>query len=504
MNNHRLITGLKVLTPLLILLFIFVWIASHGFIDVTVENGSGKNLTYKVLNQGGDTVATIESADSHIKKIASKGTAQITVDGDSKSYFKITHTKGFLGVTKVVASLQSEKSRQFVGNNPHFCMHYGQDILYSYDCSEPGGLTAHLPATASTPTTTFTEKEPPYIPLIGFIDAGGTNKVLATDDEENSVSVYDIDPDLRLTNAARLAEASASDSQNVLSYKSGFIIYNHGLSKIAYYESPVSSPVSIKTISPDEKTKNPVGLSVYGDGIGALFNDGSDVGDIGLEGNQTTGTIAGSSQFITYTQDSAKSYTLNKLYTSGGLCGDTKLCLINSNVLDVYDIGSGEAKYVFSMKDVQRVLPVNGKAVIATNSKVMVLDQESLSGSTQFSYGSGQYCGISQSANGYVLCQITTKDNNVALYINTSQQNTDSIDKKIYGLLQSPDVSDVSAYKNFIYISPNLGQPIYNLSSGEYEYDPAIKASTNKNINQLIGRLGINTSRYTVINPLGN
>lgn len=502
MNNKKLVTILTLSLPLLVGLFILLWISSHGYIDVTTPSTS-KSLTYIISNQSGDKISNTQSSTGHVKKMVKKGTFVVSVEGDNKSYFKVTKTTGFLSVTKVSASLQSEKSREFVGNNPNFCTYYGQDILYSYNCSEPGGLTVHLPATSSTPTTTLTEKEEPYIPLVGLLSVGGINKAVATDDEQDSVSVYDIDQQLRLANPVGLYGVKASDAQNVLPFKSGFLIYNSKLSKIDYFATPTSSSQSLNSVKPNKDTSNPAGLSTFSDQVGVLFNSGGDGGDDGLEASQTTtGVIGGTSQVITYHNGQSKSYTLDKFYTSGGVCGINKLCLVNSGVLDVYDTHSGKPLLVFSMKDVQRILSIRGLAIIATSNKVIALNPEDLSGATQFTYGSGQYCGINESANGYVLCQVTPKGDNVALYVDMGQTNTDSIDKKVYALLKSPDVSDVSVYKNFIYISPNLGQPVLNSTTQQYEYDPVIKASANKKINEAVKRAGINQELYTVINPL--
>ncbi len=72
--------------------------------------------------------------------------------------------------------------------------------------------------------------------------------------------------------------------------------------------------------------------------------------------------------------------------------------------------------------------------------------------------------------------------------------------KKVVSILGQPYVDTVSAYKSFIYVVPDLGSLVYNPAANGYTYDQAIKQKTSADINSLVGRLGIDRSRYTVIN----
>ena len=488
-------TKLLLLTGSLVLVLWFIlWIISFGFVDIKPSNLSGGGKTYTIIDKTGNQIANAKTSSNHFHKLLKKGTYQIRVTSGEENFIQIVKVGGLFHTTNVTTALRPEKSRQFVGDNPNFCMFYGQEILFSYNCGEPGGLTAHLPATIDTPTATITEREEPFIPLVGLLNINGVNKALVADDEGAGVGLYDIDSGLRLTNPIELSGIGSNDATGITPYKSGFIVYSKNLRGVKYFLSPGSTPSDISTPKPAFETSNPAGLSMAGEDIGALFNSNSG-------GEDPSGATKGKSEFIYYGAGVNRSYTFDKLYTSGGLCGKDRLCLVGSGVLDVYDVSRKKPTYVFSMKDVQQVFYANNGMTIATGSNIVSLDPQSLTGSVQLSYGGSQYCGINASGNGYAVCLINNKGDKAALLVDPSSNNTDSIDKKVLGMLKDPNIDKVSVYKNNIYVSPNLGQLVYVPAINGYDYDPAVKQAAHDDINKLVQRLGINTSRYTVTGP---
>lgn len=477
-----------------IVLLLVLWLASVGFIDVTVKGKPAGSLTYTVIDRAGNQVSQTKTISDHFHKRLKKGAYQIRIVASEQSSIQVSSVGGFFRTTKINTPLQPEKSREFVGNNPNFCMFYGQGLLYSYNCSELGGLTAHLPANSSTPTTNTSEADAPFILINGIVSLNGINKALVIDDEGGGVGLYDIDQELRQTNPVMLTGVSATDAANIANYKSGFVLYPNNLTSLKYFASPSSSPSTITAAKPNPGVTNPVGLSVLGESIGALFNNGTG-------GSDQAGPTSGKSEFVYYGSGAKRSYSFSKLYTSGGLCGHDELCLINSSLLDVYDVSQKKPNYIFSIKNVQKAFYVNKTLLIATNDDVIGLDPQSLTGTVQFSYGGSQYCGLNASGDGYVICLMNNKGKKVALHIDPSQNNTDSIDKKVLELLKDPNIDDVSAYKNYIYILPNLGQLKYFSAINGYDYDPAIKQTAAAHIDKLVQTLNIDTTRYMVINP---
>jgi hypothetical protein len=91
----------------------------------------------------------------------------------------------------------------------------------------------------------------------------------------------------------------------------------------------------------------------------------------------------------------------------------------------------------------------------------------------------------------------------MALYVDRTQNNTDSIDKKIAGLNDLENVKSVSLYRNQLYISPGLGNPVYNRVTNSFGYDEALRKATNAKINSTIDELGIDRTKYVITNTAG-
>jgi hypothetical protein len=502
------------ISVIFILLIAGVWIATHGFVEVNISNAKiGTNNNYTILNKDGDKVSSGSSSSSSIKKLLPKGDYQILIESNNSSYFSVSSVKGFLSNTSTIATLNTEKYREFVGNNPNLCMYYGQSILYSYICNEPNSIAVHLPATKSVPTTTRTVAEGSSIPLIGMVSLEGINKILTketTNPEQaffntgqaGSSKLYklnDIDQQLRLSNPVNLQGLGELEVENIINYQSGFIVYGSGFKSIKYFPTPKNLPSDIKIDGPDGSTNNPADIKIYKSNISILFNDVKEGGnDEGLNSSKKN-VPKGKSEVIVYSEGSRK-YKFDKLYTSGGVCGEQRLCLINSATLDIYDTSGKEPNPVLTITGANAAFGLGKNIIIASDKAILNLDAKTLAGSETYRYSGYQYCGIVPAENGYIICAINNKDKGVALYVDESRTDTDSIDKKVLSLLKDPNVNDVSAYGKFIYISPNLGEPIYNSVRHGFTHDPNIKNSTNNKINELVQRVGINRLDYTVIN----
>lgn len=483
--------------------WLFWWLGTHGFIDVTVDaKQGGSSYTYIVMDKKGAEISRAKSASPHFRKLVKKDSYQLLVEGKGGSEYRLTKVGGFLGKTKLAAVLQPEGAREFVGNNPGFCMNYDGSLLFSYSCSEPGTLASHQPATPETPTTTFTEPVP-TIPLRGLINYGGSMKAMVLRDDEagGGVTLNYISPQLRLSNPVPLIGVAAENAAYLQPYKQGFVVYGKGLGVVNYFDSPSSRPVEIKSTPPSDNNPNPVEITIYKGSVGALFNSTRGGNDAGLDENAGATGTTGSSEYIFYGND-ARSYKLNKAYTAGGQCGDNRLCLINSGVLDIYSLVGEKARLEFSLQNVQKVFTEADNIIIVTGERVISLSQSSLVGYVQYSFGRAiGYCGSGAAPIGYVLCVVAADNKTAALHIDTTRPDQTKIDQKVFSLLEDPNISSVSAYKNYVYVSPNLGELIFDASQGGYSYDPEVKRSTAKAINDLVKRLGIDTSKYSVINP---
>jgi hypothetical protein len=102
------------ISVIFILLIAGVWIATHGFVEVNISNAKiGTNNNYTILNKDGDKVSSGSSSSSSIKKLLPKGDYQILIESNNSSYFSVSSVKGFLSNTSTIATLNTEKYREF-------------------------------------------------------------------------------------------------------------------------------------------------------------------------------------------------------------------------------------------------------------------------------------------------------------------------------------------------------------------------------------------------------
>jgi hypothetical protein len=87
----------------------------------------------------------------------------------------------------------------------------------------------------------------------------------------------------------------------------------------------------------------------------------------------------------------------------------------------------------------------------------------------------------------------------MALIIDRTKTDQDSIDKKIQSLQKDPLVSGLSINHNYIYIVPKPAKETYQASLGIVAPDPAEQTQIDQNIRMKIGSLGIDLKTYDAI-----
>ncbi len=117
-----------------IFISVFLWFYGHSFIKVSVDMPVNGEIHYELINQNTKKSSTYTTKASSIKKLVKKGSYEMLVKNQETSSFSVQSTKSFLRTTTINSNLQTEKSREFVGNNPGPCMYYDQSVLISYPC----------------------------------------------------------------------------------------------------------------------------------------------------------------------------------------------------------------------------------------------------------------------------------------------------------------------------------------------------------------------------------
>ena len=135
-----------------------------------------------------------------------------------------------------------------------------------------------------------------------------------------------------------------------------------------------------------------------------------------------------------------------------------------------------------------------------SDTRILNLDVDNKTGFVEYSFGDRKFCGLQKDVGGYLLCQTNTKGVNAVLRIDQTSNNSDSIDKKVAGLEKMSEVKNVSVYGQFLFISPDLGELVYDNSLGFFNYDPSVKQSVNDKISHQIDVLGVDRNTYHIIN----
>jgi len=126
------------------------------------------------------------------------------------------------------------------------------------------------------------------------------------------------------------------------------------------------------------------------------------------------------------------------------------------------------------------------------------LDVDSLAGHYEYLFGNYGFNGLQTVESGYILKLFTNKDRSVAVLVEQGAIDSDSIDKKIADLQKLQEVTFVSIYDKFIYISAKLGSPVYSSELRSYIDNPETKKVVAEKINKEIDRLGIDRKVYTI------
>ena len=480
-----------------ILILIALTISHYSIIDVSVQGSSG-TIDYSFLNQVGQKPTTSQ-AGSHLRKIVPKGNYEILVSQANKSSFAVVKTSGFLRKTPVQLSLSAEKNREFIGNNPQPCTFFDGDSLYSYACgADLSKVVKHEPATSTLPT--YTSKLPDTLSasVLGIAKTSNGSVILLRQ-QGTSVffSVATLDSGFNIKNPRVLSELDRSVTYNIRPYRDGFVIYDSDFSKVFYYSSVSASPQTLNIAKLDDNSQKPSFLTAVGDKILALYSNNSQGQDTDIEA--TVGKIKNT--VVIYSQDQSRKFSIDKqqiIYAS--TCGQGKLCLVSDKQLSIYDINSSSPKFLFKVRGVNSTFSSANGLVLVRDNEILRLDVDHQTGFREYSVGDYQLCGTQNDLSGYTLCLINNKDIKVALRIDESIDNKDSIDKKVVEFQKAPEMKSVSIYKNYIYISPNLGQLKYDSAAKGYVYDSDIKKKVNAAVDQKIKELKIDTNIYHIIN----
>lgn len=479
------------------LLFAAYWVYSHSFIEITVNNAtSAGQLTYSLQKQGDKEASETKSSSTTIKKLVSKADYEVLVRQSDSSHLSIVKVKGFLRSTAINVTLIKEKGRKFVGDNPAACVGYLRSVIVSYGC---GGLysdiSLHVPATGSQPT--YTLKNPnltAFGTVEGIVNTKDGNILLLKSPEDRDEGfrvptghfAHIVDENLKSRNVIRLKDLAADKTYSIKSRRDGFVVFDSRLEHILYYPSVKSTPETITLGSPKEKGLIPYALGIADDNLAGLYSNRQDSKDK-------------LSEVVLSSNNSTRSFIFDKSYSSVQPCGSNKLCLLgDAKKLEVFDTSGEKPKLLFVISNAAAIENSQKGFLVVNNVGVLNFNTEDRTGYYEYTFGKYAFNNINKIPEGYVLRLTSAKNRGVALLVNQDSVNTDAVDKKVADLQEIPEVSFVSIYDKFIYISADLGELVYNNELRSFTYNPDTQKSVANKLNLEIDKLGVDRKTYSI------
>jgi hypothetical protein len=501
---------------------ILFWVYSHSYIVLDVSNvASTTEITYTFTEKRSNISIEYKSQDSRIRRLVARGDYTVAVRQGETSALSQIHTGGFLATTTLSQQLSPEKNRIFIGNNPNTCMHNITSVLASYPCGgDIDTLNIHVPATGQVPTYTKGVQGPAGL-IEGIVNSKQGSLVLVRLESEvpgegNYHAIYSISATgvLLDESAHTISELKGNKQYQIKAYGDGFVIYNLSGAEFLELKSPTGKAEKLTLSQPDNKAFKPIGLEVSGKSIMTIYSDVNSYDKLNLddsEGVKTHGTSAEkqlnqkSTKTEIFIQDNGQTKQLNFGGTliKAHACGSDQLCLLKERgKLEVYDISEQKQKLLYELGSVLDIEESSNGLIVVRNEGVYLFDTTKKTGYMEYSFGDDYgYCGIKMAEGFYTVCVTDQSGKRLALRIDQTTPNADSIDKKIAKLAGIAEIKTVSAYGTFIHVSAELGELDFRESIGGYGYDPAIIKSTNTAIDAAIKQLGIDTSKYTIVNP---
>ena len=521
MVNNKLKVVLVIILGLVSIVFYMFF--NYSFIEIeVVDYNQDEKLTYKITDED-KTKHRETSGSDNFRKLVSRGSYRVEIKQKENSYFEIANTKNFFQTTEIKASLSSERDREFVGDNPQPCMDYGVNLV-SWPCTgRANNGFIHTPATNTVPSTNqnlrvfgypalyinsvFGVDEQSYIYTQTAFDGGSFNSVIELDTSNGVINQSGSEE----LDVQQTREYKATD------YRGGFLLFSLDGEDLRYYDNELGGSFNqLPSLELDEN-ESFYSLQTYNDLVVAVSGDNTVINELNKPSLFTSNkpTDEGEQEFEDEGIANAKITFIegeNKTILDPGfdvtqlrLCGENLICVLSEAVMTVYSIEGGNLDELYSIPDVVQIESFNENVLLINDVGVLYFDVEERSGYYQYTFDDYVYCGVSVFGEKYGVCVddgLGSNRSRSVLLINPEEENTDSIDKKIYKLSELEEVKTISIYNNYIHISPEVGELAFDEELGRYTYSESLINRASSSINQHIDKYNIDTDKYNIINTL--
>lgn len=500
------------------LLCIFFWLATHSFVEITIQNPTD-NLTYNLLDQRSERVASAQNAPAKIKRLVRRGSHQLTVWNDDESAFSLVKAGGFLGTTSVSVRLQPAHHREFVGNNPGNCLYPVDNRLLSIICGDTyDRLQVHQPATTSQPTLSAKANGKIFGLIEGVVRTKEGSVMLvkasAIEGQQTAHTAYLLQPDGNVTKPTPLSDLSTNKEYALKPYKDGFLAYDTVSGTVFAYESLGAEPTRIAAAKPKARDQAFSAVETYDATMAHIYTNTPDV--VAPDVDHGEGISAHSEEFEEAATQDKKSksevavrrngqtvfYGFRKPAYGLRLCGKDLICALENGIMEVFDVSGQKAKLLYKVYGVVTIQNLPEGLLLVRPTDVLLFDVQERRGLVSYDLGNYSFCGIGVGQKGYDLCVLSPGEKRFGLRIKLDQTKADDIDQDLLRLEALTQVETISVYGSFIHILQNVGNPRLDRATGSYEYPQDKIDSTTATINGQLDRLGIDRSVYTVIYAL--
>jgi hypothetical protein len=501
-RRKRVTIFVGLILSFLILFTVVSLLFSKATIAVNVRGPGTGEITYRFVNQT-NPKKVVEVKDTAKSKSVSlpKGIYEITVQQGQTSYFAVAKASG--GTTTIDTTLEAERGRRFVGNQPKDCFSLLRPYLISYDCNgTTEAVDIHVPATATLPT--YNQRNPAGNEDVieGFVHTTTEGDVLLAHEAEVA-GHEEFDP-ISPHRATILKNGLTPNVDDIVGlealagetrykthpYREGFLVYNmERFNRIFYFGSVKTKPTEIVPKQPSDTSRLPYALATRESSIAVAYS------------KEKGANPKIKSTVVVQLDSQAREYEFDKSFQSIRLCSPTKLCTLSESNLEVYDISSENADLVYEFGGVQAIENFSGGFLVVRSGEVLKFDADKQGGTRQYSFGDHEYCGIQPTSGSYLIC-LENSPTSQAVILLDQQQESDGIDQKVAELRALPEVSAVSVYGPYISITPNAGKLEYQPAKDSFGYDPATIRNANAKITQKLQELAIDQTKYQINNTL--
>ncbi len=508
MDGRKYLRGFVLLLIGFVVLGVIYWFYQTGTLDVTVSGGDD-TMSVKLIEQssGKEITSTVtgEKTSFRIKR----GSYDVLAESGDKSYFSVTKVSGWLGKTSVSAAVQPEAGREFIGNNTGSCMVMIGETLVSYPCDgSVAELKVQIPATETSPPYTLSNPEPTLVKvddeevvdadysasLEGSFVSNNETFVLVSFSGDNTWKsghyLYRLTGDRKQaigsTPVAYLSALSASEKYSLIPKGSGFIAFNTSFSSVFAFESATSEGSKLDNFEAESKKLGFSDAAADQNTIVALYSNAYDT-----RAKAASEIVIGNEGRTVHTK-------LGKNYTSVQMCGDGLVCL-SGNGTDIFEVRDDMLHLFYRIAYATDLFTFGKQAYLQTPSGIIVFDISSRQGHVTYNQGSYRVETLT-SAGGKLLLNVIDESSARYALLVTPGTTSDSIDKKFASLKLKAAVEGAVMYKNRIYITPRLAEPVFDPVEHAFVHTPAQISVGAANIDKAVKASGIDTTQYQIVN----